>query len=151
MPGKNEARRQAEYIQLLAENAQQAIFLNDLTERVIDQMCGICITVDPSGTIHDANKVFCNMVGMPRVRIIGTHFKKYIHPDDLEETLAVFSEIENTGLPEPFFNRYRKGDGWQLIAWSSTPALWMEKRISVGWIVSGKDDPLIHRISNCNI
>lgn len=143
---KEEARRRSNELISMGAEAAQGKMLYDLVELVVDQMGGICIVVDGDGIITYANHVFCMMVGIPRISIVNTPFPKYVHPDDLQKTIDVFSHIDETGLPEPFLNRYKNGNDWQWICWSATPAEWRFRRVSVGWLVDGAEDPLIKRI-----
>lgn len=42
----------------------------------------------PDGLLSDANDAFCNLVGYTRDELIGTHYNRFTHPDDMPMAYA---------------------------------------------------------------
>lgn len=50
---------------------------------VIDNPMLAIVWGTPDGLLADANDAFCKLVGYTRDELIGTHYNRFIHPDDL--------------------------------------------------------------------
>jgi PAS domain S-box-containing protein len=77
--------------------------------------------VNRDGSFELINPTFSKVLGFSEERILATPFSDFIHPDDLEATVAKVGELM-AGIPSvDFENRYRKIDGTYLsLIWTCT-------------------------------
>lgn len=82
----------------------------------------ILAIADSEGYFIKVNPAFCNILGYTAKELTSEPFTYFLHPDDLEKTEKVISDV-NSGekFSNNFINRYRtkKGD-YRWISWSSS-------------------------------
>lgn len=49
--------------------------------------------VDLEGRIIRGNAAFAKLVGLPTEKVLGTHFRDFTHPDDIEADLILFHQV----------------------------------------------------------
>jgi PAS domain S-box-containing protein len=57
------------------------------------------------------NSHFCELTGRSLGELVGLHFEKITHPDDILENARLFSAAVETGAPYTFRKRYVRPDG----------------------------------------
>ncbi len=57
------------------------------------------------------NSHFCELTGRSRGELVGLHFEKITHPDDILENARLFSLAVESGAPYTFRKRYVRSDG----------------------------------------
>jgi PAS domain S-box-containing protein len=67
------------------------------------------------------NSHFCELMGRSRGELVGLHYEKITHPDDILENARLFSAVVETGAPYTFRKRYVRPDG---------TAVWAEVNVS---------------------
>ncbi|KQC03155.1 MAG: hypothetical protein APR54_09655 [Candidatus Cloacimonas sp. SDB] len=81
----------------------------------------LCIA-NTSGEFIRLNPEWENLLGYSVKELEGKNFLDYVHPDDLESTLAKISDLEKQNDVLNFINRYRSKDGsYRWIEWRSKP------------------------------
>ena len=81
----------------------------------------LCIA-DTGGHFLRLNPEWKNVLGYPVAELEGKVFLDYVHPDDLEATLAKVATLEGQNEVRSFENRYRRRDGsYAWIEWRSKP------------------------------
>lgn len=81
----------------------------------------LCIANSDGYFIH-LNEAFVKALGYNRAVLLKTPFIRLVHPQDVEATLAVMSNLTAGQAVERFENRYRIADGsYKWFAWTSTP------------------------------
>jgi PAS domain S-box-containing protein len=81
-----------------------------------------CIA-DTDGFFRRLNKEWENMLGYSLTDLEGARFLDYVHPDDLDATLATVARLGEQEEVLNFVNRYRAKDGsYRWVEWRSFPA-----------------------------
>jgi len=77
--------------------------------------------VTPAGHLKRVNPAFGTTLGYDVVDIVGRPFSDFVHPDDLERTLAAYQVVLG-GMPvTDFENRYGRRDGeYRVFSWRAT-------------------------------
>lgn len=88
---------------------------------VMESMPQKIFKTDASGAADYFNPQWAEFTGLPLDEILGWGWKRFIHPDDLEETMRLWEQAWDTGEPFYFEHRYRRADGAYL--WHVTRAL----------------------------
>jgi PAS domain S-box-containing protein len=79
----------------------------------------LCIA-DDQGRFIRLNPAWQDVLGYPLEQMERASFLDFIHPDDLQPTLAVLGELSQGKQVDDFVNRYRRSDGtWRWIEWRS--------------------------------
>jgi PAS domain S-box-containing protein len=82
----------------------------------------LCIT-DTSGLFRRVSKQWEELLGCCREELEGRRFLDFVHPDDLQGTLAALAELTAQRKVLSFVNRYRRQDGsYRWIEWRCYPA-----------------------------
>lgn len=83
----------------------------------------ICIADLNSSTFVRVNSAFTSILGYDEEELYSRSFLEFIHPDDVEETQRLVSEMLQRGEKVlSFVNRYRHKDGtYRWLAWNSHP------------------------------
>ncbi len=80
----------------------------------------LCIA-DKSGNFIRVNKTWENILGFSISELEQMKFLDFIHPDDMDETMAVMSELDEQNPILNFVNRYKTQDGtYRFIEWNSS-------------------------------
>ncbi|MFQ3677242.1 MAG: PAS domain S-box protein [Fimbriimonadaceae bacterium] len=80
-----------------------------------------CIA-DTEGRFVRVNPQWEAALGYPVAELEGRRFLDFVHPDDVEETIATFGDIISGSSVDGFENRYRCKDGsYRWIEWRSRP------------------------------
>tara|TARA_B100000809_G_scaffold146995_1_gene144519 strand:- start:7176 stop:9446 length:2271 start_codon:yes stop_codon:yes gene_type:complete len=102
------------------------IFLNNQNDNLeyknfFSSSLGLFCVANIDGSFERINPTFSKVLGFSEEHILATPFADFIHPDDLESTVAKVRELI-AGFPSVGFeNRYRKSDGTYLsLIWSCT-------------------------------
>ncbi len=102
------------------------IFLNNQNgnleyKNFFSSSLGLFCVANIDGSFERINPTFSKVLGFSEEHILATPFADFIHPDDLESTVAKVRELI-AGFPSVGFeNRYRKSDGTYLsLIWSCT-------------------------------
>lgn len=83
----------------------------------LDMLC----VVNPDAVILKVNPYFADVMGMDIEDLTNKSFCEFIHPEDIETTKVIMSQLEEGNPIRGFVNRYRKHDGEFLnIEWSAT-------------------------------
>ena len=69
------------------------------------------------------NSHFCELTGRSREELVGLHFEKITHPDDVAENARLFAIAVETGAPYTFRKRYVRPDGTAVWSEMSVTAL----------------------------
>ncbi len=56
------------------------------------------------------NSYFCELVGRSREELVGLHFERITHPDEIAENARLFAQAVATGAPYTFRKRYVRPD-----------------------------------------
>lgn len=83
----------------------------------------ICIADINTATFTKVNPAFEKSLGYTEAELLGQPFLNFVHPDDVESTVAVIQEKLQRGDPViSFENRYRCKDGsYRYLDWNSNP------------------------------
>jgi PAS domain S-box-containing protein len=65
----------------------------------------------PAGDLDLFNARAAEYTGLPSTELLGWKWGSVIHPDDLRNTVATWTEVVRTGQPEPMEFRIRRHDG----------------------------------------
>ena len=80
----------------------------------------LCIA-DKSGNFIRVNKAWENILGLSISELEQRQFLEFVHPDDLDETISVMTEMDEQNPVLNFINRYKAKDGsYRFIEWHSS-------------------------------
>jgi PAS domain S-box-containing protein len=83
-------------------NGGQDVYTLESTElpyrQFLEQMAEGAISLDGTGTILYSNRFFCELIGAPRERVIGTELSAFVADDSLETFRAALSSDERSRL-----------------------------------------------------
>ncbi len=91
---------------------------SDADLRQFSVISPVLLTItDRRGVISSVSDSWADVLGWSCAQVVGRNFVDYLHPDDLERTLAAFTaQPAQTGL----VNRYRHADGsYRVLEWST--------------------------------
>lgn len=102
----------------ITETKKQAEELESFFSVNLDLLC----IADTDGNFLKVNREWENVLGYTAKELESAKFLDFVHPDDLESTLAVMGELDSQKNVINFVNRYRTKDGgWKYIEWRSHP------------------------------
>jgi len=82
----------------------------------------ICIA-GTDGYFRRINPAFTEVLGWTTEELLSRPFLDYVHPDDIQKTLAEVTRLSQGEPTVSFENRYRCADGsWKPLAWKTMPA-----------------------------
>jgi PAS domain S-box-containing protein len=82
----------------------------------------LCIA-NTDGYFHRLNQEWEKVLGYRLEELVGQRFLDFVHPDDMEDTLAAVAELDSQKEILNFTNRYRCQNGtYRWIEWRSIPA-----------------------------
>jgi PAS domain S-box-containing protein len=89
------------------------------TWRVSPDLLGI---VNQAGVFVETNPAWQTVLGWSVAEIRSMVFPEFVHPDDLESTLALFGSMKEGAVALHFENRYRCKDGsFKWLSWVAVP------------------------------
>ncbi|OJH43431.1 PAS domain-containing sensor histidine kinase [Paracoccus sp. SM22M-07] len=92
---------------------------HSLTWQVSPDLLGI---VNQSGVFVETNPAWQAVLGWSEAEIRSMVFTDFLHPDDLDRTLALFSKMKKGEPALHFENRYRRKDGdYRWLSWVAVP------------------------------
>jgi PAS domain S-box-containing protein len=81
----------------------------------------LCIA-DTDGYFHRLNPEWEKTLGYTLAELEGRQFLEFVHPEDLEATVAAIAQLKAQQQVQSFENRYRRKDGsYRWIEWRSYP------------------------------
>ncbi|UWR87116.1 PAS domain-containing sensor histidine kinase [Phaeobacter inhibens] len=90
-----------------------------MTWQVSPDLLGI---VNQSGVFIETNPAWQRVLGWPEAEIKNMVFTDFLHPDDVEPTMALFSNMKAGASALHFENRYRCKDGdYRWLSWVAVP------------------------------
>jgi len=98
----------------------------------------IIVKVDADGRWSFLNDGACQFWGKSREELIGSTFADYLHPDDLEKTMAAIEECKNQKLKKVVVNRQKTPMGWRTVEWNGIGVYDREGRY-LGFQATGRD------------
>lgn len=115
-------RRQREYLserELMALRLREAsVELDRFFTLSLDLLC----IADMQGHFRRLNRAWETVLGYSLEELEGATFLDYVHPEDIEATVAAMSELSVQKNVIGFINRYRCKDGdYRWIEWHSVP------------------------------
>jgi PAS domain S-box-containing protein len=79
-------------------SAKQALAISEERFRSIFESVTVGIKVlDLDGTILQTNPSFQSMVGYGEEELVGNHFHKFLHPDDVRKAINLFQDVKSKG------------------------------------------------------
>jgi PAS domain S-box-containing protein len=103
-----------------AKREKNVVALEHLFELSLDMLC----VADMNTYFKHINNAFEKTLGYTKEKLLKESFLHFIHPSDIDSTIA---EVEKLSLGEPtiyFENRYRcKDNSYKWLAWTSMPDL----------------------------
>lgn len=91
-------------------------------ENIVGRSNAMLSVVDPLGFFIYVNPAWTSSLGWEPSEIIGKSYLDFVHPDDVEETVAVAEALDGGTDVTGFTNRYRSKDGhYRNIKWWSEP------------------------------
>ena len=88
--------------------------------RAWDMSQDLLVTAKADGTLVAVNAAWSRLLGWTEDELVGNAFLSFVHPDDLDATLAKFSTILETPLSDPYEYRFRHKDGtYKWFAWTA--------------------------------
>lgn len=91
-------------------------------ELFFDTATDILAIVAPNGYFEKVNPAFSDLLGFTAKELTSHHFQTFLHPDDVEPTLKLFSHslLANQKIHQ-FVNRYRTKSGYyRHISWNTS-------------------------------
>lgn len=105
--------------------------LKTLGPKLVNLLLETVFVVDESGKIVFINAACEQLLGYTADEMIGTAMLNYLHPDDIEPTLEVASQVMSGQPNTQFENRYLRKDGGVVnVLWSARWA--SEDRLRIG-------------------
>lgn len=100
------------------ELEEKSIEIDRFFSLTVDFLC----IVDMGGYIRRVNQTWEKNLGYKAGSLIGKRIFDYIHPDDVEDTLAAMSNLAAGKEVIDFVNRYRSSDGsFRWLEWKAVP------------------------------
>ncbi len=114
-----------------------AASISDNSYSFIDNISDIVFSMDKTGTITRLNTAFENILNISRDELIGSHFTKIIHTDDIDFSKDKFLELLETLNPMVFDLRVKRSDeSYIALEVKSTPILHNGELVAVNGIAS---------------
>jgi diguanylate cyclase (GGDEF)-like protein/PAS domain S-box-containing protein len=88
--------------------------------RLFEMTSDLLATISSEGYFTLLNPAWEKLLGWSLAELQAAPIHEFMHPDDLEQTLAIMEASED-GLEQTFTNRYRHSDGnWRWLLWSAS-------------------------------
>ena len=79
-------------------SAKQALAISEERFRSIFESVTVGIKVlDLEGKILQTNQAFQSMIGYTEEELVGNHFHKFLHPDDVRKAIKLFQDVKHKG------------------------------------------------------
>lgn len=96
--------------------------LNEELDRFFSMALDMLCIADQEGRFRRLNRSWEETLGYTLEELTNQRFLDFVHPDDIESTIAAVSELHENKQILNFTNRYRCKDGsYRWIQWRSTP------------------------------
>ncbi len=83
----------------------------------------LCIA-GPDGYLKKVNPAFSKLLGYTEQELISQPFIRFVHPDDVNNTISKTSDMVSGLVIHSFENRYRtKSNEWKWISWSTSEVM----------------------------
>lgn len=107
-------------------------------ERMWSLSQDLLVTANADGILLAINQAWMPLLGWEVNELIGHSFISFVHPEDLDNTIAIFSKIPEKPLTEPYEYRFRhKNGGYRWFSWT---AAWGDGQI----YATGRDTNAVH-------
>ena len=90
---------------------------------ILDRVPAGILQTGLDGRYVYVNSYFCELTGRSLQELVGLHFEKITHPDDVSENARLFARAVETGEPYTFRKRYVRPDGTAVWAEVNVTAL----------------------------
>jgi PAS domain S-box-containing protein len=101
-------------------SAKQALAISEKRFRSIFESVTVGIKVlDLEGKILQTNYAFQSMIGYPEEELVGNHFHKFLHPEDVRHAIKLFQDVKSKGTSS-FRFEHRTLHRNQSIVWVKT-------------------------------
>ncbi|MET3827972.1 PAS domain S-box-containing protein [Sphingomonas sp. PvP055] len=115
-------RAQADLLDLNATLEQQVADRTTDRNRLWQLSSDVMLVADFDGTIKAVNPAWKRVLGWSEHELVGQPFFAFIHPDDLESTVAAAKGISEGEVVARFANRYRhKDSSYRDLEWNAGP------------------------------
>ena len=102
-------------------------------ERLFELTSELLATISLDGRFTLLNPAWEQLLGWTRQELLASPVQHFMHPDDVEQTLALMRSGVPEGAAQTFTNRYRHRDGsWRWLLWSA-------RRDGGTWYAAAKD------------
>ena len=92
---------------------------------------------DYGGMMSAVSPAWTRVLGWPEADLLARPYASFMHPDDLEPTVAALMRMAETGEPARFENRIATADGtWKPIEWTVAPEPDDLNFVAVGRVLS---------------
>ena len=79
----------------------------------------LLVIVEAKGSLMAVNTAWTKLLGWEAQELVGSRFLEFVHPDDVEATIAAFAGIFEAPLTTPYEYRFRHKDGtYRWFAWT---------------------------------
>jgi len=101
--------------------------------RLFELTSELLATISLDGRFTLLNPAWEQLLGWTREELLAAPIQHFMHPDDVEQTLALMRSGVPEGAAQTFTNRYRHRDGsWRWLLWSA-------RRDGDTWYAAAKD------------
>lgn len=95
---------------------------SDQHERFFSLSLDLLCIADMSGRFVKMNKSWRGVLGYSIEELTGSRFIDYVHPEDVDKTLLIFSKLQSGKKVNQFVNRYKTKSGdYKWIEWRAVP------------------------------
>ena len=119
--------------QVRASEARLRALNAELEQRVIERTLArgrtwqvsqdLLSVLGPDGRFEATNPAWERALGWTEAELAEAPFERFVHPDDIDATMAAWADASERGLPVTRFeNRYRARSGdWRWLSWMAAP------------------------------
>ena len=104
------------------EKNDELLAANERLERFFSVNLDLLCIADTDGNFIKVNTEWEEILGYPAEELQQSRFLDFVHPEDIEATLAAIEQLKSQNDVINFVNRYRTKDGsYRFIEWRSHP------------------------------
>ncbi len=119
---RESSRDEASYERLVALMTESRQEKNAELEHFFSITLDLWCIADVNGTFLKLSPMWEKTLGYPLDELYGERFLDFVHPDDMQATIAAISVLDSQQPIFNFTNRYRHKDGsYRFIEWRSQP------------------------------